>query len=250
MSKCLWSALILVMAETRLHAQEGPIQADRPDQTETPFTVPQKFIQLETGFLLEKNKNGDQSCTYPSILWKYGFSPRSELRLITEYSSFRNTLIKQSGIPPLTFGLKTRLVDENGCLPAISIIGHISPGAMASKNYKTSYLAPAFRFTLQHTLSEKLSVGYNLGAEWDGETPSPLYIYTFTAGLAAGEKLGLYAELYGFASTDSPPDHRADAGLTYLINQNFMADVSAGLGLGNSQLKNYLSLGFSYRFKL
>jgi hypothetical protein len=39
-----------------------------------------------------------------------------------------------------------------------------------------------------------------------------------------------------------------DGGITYLVNKDFILDFSAGFGLVNSLLKNYFSLGVSYRF--
>ena len=35
--------------------EKEPIQADRPDQTETPAIVPRGMFQVETGFTFQKN---------------------------------------------------------------------------------------------------------------------------------------------------------------------------------------------------
>jgi hypothetical protein len=61
--------------------------------------------------------------------------------------------------------------------------------------------------------------------------------------------LGFYAELYGFVQDYKAPDHRCDGGFTYLINNDFIADISGGFGLTPNAPRNYLSLGVSYRFK-
>jgi hypothetical protein len=231
-------------------AQSLPaIQTDRPDQTECPFTVPAKYIQVETGFGYEKADASTSSFTFPSVLWKYGLNDRLEFRLITELESIKQSGNKISGLNPVTVGFKTNIVQEHGILPMISFIGHLTIPDAAGKDLKATYYAPAFRFTMQHTLSEKVSLGYNLGAEWDGESPEPTFIYTLTSGFALSEKFGSFIELYGFAPQKGKADHRFDAGLTYLFNSNVMADLSGGVGLTPNAPDYFISAGFSFRFK-
>src|SRR5690606_5007127 len=91
--------------------------------------------------------------------------------------------------------------------------------------------APEFRFVMQHTLSDKVSFSYNLGAEWDGEVPDATFIYTVATGIELTHSLGMFLELYGFAPENDRAAHNFDAGLTYLLSNDFMLDVSGGFGL-------------------
>ena len=102
---------------------------------------------------------------------------------------------------------------------------------------------------MQHTLSERVNLGYNLGAEWNGETAEPTFIYTITTGCALGEKTGAYAELYGFIPQKSAADHLFDGGLTYLLKQNIQFDISGGFGLTPAAPDYFIALGFSFRLK-
>jgi hypothetical protein len=43
---------------------------------------------------------------------------------------------------------------------------------------------------------------------------------------------------------------RADAGLTYLIGNNFQLDFSAGQGITDNAPERFVAFGFSYRFPL
>ena len=56
-----------------------PLQADRPDQTETPSIVPKGMFQAETGFTFQKNDANSKTNTLPSTLWKYGVNENFEL---------------------------------------------------------------------------------------------------------------------------------------------------------------------------
>lgn len=247
--------LILVFILSHLMALESqnlaPIATDRPDQTECPFIVPKGFFQAENGLVYEKSNPISSLMAHPSVLWKYGVSDRFELRLITEIISEKaENHPTRVGLTPITIGFKTNIAKEKGVLPLVSFIGHLAIPNWASKAFQTQYFAPSFRFTMQHTLSEKFTLAYNLGAEWDGETPTTTFIYTLTSGCSITSKLGVYLELYGFTPQQQAPDHRFDGGFTFLINQNVMVDVSGGFGLSENAPSNYLSLGFSYRFKI
>lgn len=251
MKKSLEFLFVFLMLQNHLLAQEMPsIQTDRPDQTECPFIVPKNYFQLENGFTYEKTNSETAQIVAPTILTRFGINDHFELRLITEYSiedDFSNNI---SGINPILIGFKTRLFEEKGIIPITSFIGHIGIPKAGSKSLQTIYYAPEFRFTMQHTISEKQSLSYNLGAEWNGETAEPTFIYTLTSGYSLTGKIGFYIEFYGFVPQIEKPDHRFDAGLTYLLNPNHQLDISGGFGLSKISPEYYVALGYSFRFKI
>jgi hypothetical protein len=226
-----------------------PIQTDRPDQTECPFIVPKNHFQMETGFLFERTDKDTRSFANPSVLFKYGLNKNFELRLITEFTTIESRQSTISGLNPVTVGFKVNISQEKGILPTTSFIGHLTIPHLASKNFTSTYAAPAFRFTMQHTLSEKFALGYNLGTEWEGETAVPTFIYTLTTGYSITSKIGSYIELYGFAPQTSSADHRFDCGLNYLLRNNVLIDISGGFGLTENAPDYYVALGFSFRLK-
>ena len=190
-----------------------PIQTDRPDQTECPFIVPKKHFQMENGFTSEKTNKKTTSFFHPSSLWKYGVSNNFELRMVTGFATVNTGDEALTGLNPVTFGFKVNLTGEKGIIPITSFIGHLTVPDLASPQFKAACYAPAFRFTMQHSLSEKFDLAYNVGAEWDGESAQPIFIYTLTTGYSISEKTGCYIEVYGFAPEKLNPDHRVDGGL-------------------------------------
>jgi len=240
-------ALYFGLTTFNLFGQNLPsIQLDRPDQTECPFITPKKYIQIENGFTVENFDKTQKSFNLPSTLWKFGVNRNFELRLITELISEKTI----TGLSPITIGFKTSLFEEKGLLPKTSFIAHITTSKVGSKEFQTKYIAPSFRFTMQHTLTNKVSLAYNLGAEWNGENSLHSWIYTLTTGFSLTNKIGCYTELYGYLPSNDKADHRFDCGLTYLINNDLITDISGGFGLTKNSPKNYISLGLSYRFKL
>ena len=245
-----WSILFGCFTDQVFGQQLPPIQLDRPDQTECPFITPKNYIQLESGWMIQKENSNTQTSKYPSTLWKYGINDKFELRLIAEYVSQSSNGQKINGIKPITIGFKTALVEEKGILPKISFIGHLTSSTLGSKPFHSNYLAPSFRFTIQHTLSEKATLAYNLGAEWDGENAGETYLYTLTTGYGLTQKLSCYAEVFGYFPKFEKAQHSIDGGFTYLINNNLMVDVSGCLGITATAPQNYIAFGISYRFKV
>lgn len=228
------------------------IETDRPDQTETASLVPKGYFQMENGFSIEDTEPGF-IYTHPSTLWKLGVSDFFEVRVITEYINiqlFDNP--KVDGLLPVQVGFKSRLLDQNGIIPKTSFIGHISLPGIASKQFQQTYFAPNFRLAFLHNIRERFSLAYNAGAEWDGETPRPDFIYSLSLGANVIGGLGIYGELYGSMPQQREEENelRADAGLTYLISDDVIVDVSGGIGITENAPERYVAIGLSYRFKM
>jgi dsRNA-specific ribonuclease len=182
-------SIFLILISIIGNAQNLPsIQTDRPDQTECPFIVPKNYFQFENGFVYQKTNDNSNEIVTPTLLSKFGINEHFELRLITEYLINKDNNEKISGINPVLIGFKTRLFEEKGIVPITSFIAHLAIPKLASTNYKRQFYAPEFRFTMQHTISEKQSFSYNLGAEWNGETAEPTFIYTLTTGYSFSKK--------------------------------------------------------------
>ena len=232
------------------NAQNLPsIQTDRPDLTECPFIVPINYFQFENGFVYQQTTENSSEIIAPSTLIKFGINNHFELRMVLEYELNNDFYSRTSGINPVLFGFKSRLIEENGILPTTSFIGHLSIPKLASVNYKTTFFAPEFRFTMQHTISKNQTLSYNLGSEWNGESAEPTFIYTLTTGYSFSEKVSAYIELYGFVPQLDIADHRFDGGFCYLINSNNQLDISAGFGISEIAPNYFLGFGYSFRFK-
>jgi hypothetical protein len=73
------------------------------------------------------------------------------------------------------------------------------------------------------------------------------YLYTFALGKTITQ-LNYFVEMYGFISPDLPADNRINGGFTYLVNNDFMLDTSAGIGLSEISANTFL-LEILYRIK-
>lgn len=232
--------------------QEGRMETDRPDQTESPVITRKKYIQSEWGFGFAKNKDL-KSFVHPTILWKYGVSKRFELRLLTEFG--REEIPTQTpagndyitGLLPVELGGKFALWEEKGLLPKTTLIFHTAIAKAASKDFKLDKWAPAFLFSMQHSLSETAGLGYNLGAEWDGFSNTLYWVYTLSSGFNLGKNGYTFIEIFGAVRKNEMPQHSFDTGFGYYIDDNFKIDISSGFGLSKAATDWFGAVGFSFR---
>lgn len=237
----------LVAGTTIGYGQTEPIETDRPDQTETPAIVPLKHFQLESGFNLE-SFDKQFSYVHPTLLWKAGILRSTEVRLITELITSQDSSGRwRTGLAPVQLGFKTAICEEKKGRPRISFIGHIAVPPFSSKSQRTKYVAPNFRFVLDHTLTDKISLGYNLGMEWDGISPQPAFIYTIANGYDLSGKWYFYYEFFGDFPVGERSNHAFDLGLAWLIRNHIQADVSGGFQLYPFVKSWYMALGLSIR---
>jgi hypothetical protein len=240
---------IFLLSTIGVSAQER-IDTDRPDQTESAFTVPKKYFQGEFGFGKENFEGNNYNLIYPTFLLKYGLSKRFELRVegnfLSEYVQLIPNPKTTTGFEPVEIGTKVSLFEEKGILPKTSLIVHVGLPFAASNADKSQSLFPSFRFACQNSLTKNIGLGYNAGAEWNGYDNKPAWLYTFSPNLSIGKKWYAYVEAFGFYEQNLW-QHNIDGGCAYYLSNDAKIDLSGGFGLGSSFLKNYFSLGFSFR---
>lgn len=241
--------LFFCLTVNALFAQDK-IETDRPDQTETPFLVPQGWFQMEVGFNKENQTENIYTLVHPTALLKYGlqkFELRLEVNEISEHVALVPNSKTTTGLSPVEIGTKVSLLEEQGTRPKTSLIAHLGLPFLSSRPFHTPHLAPSFRFSMQNTVTKTIALGYNLGAEWDGISTVPAWLYTFAPGINLGSRWYAYIEAFGYIIKDKMPQHNLDGGVAYFVSNNTKLDVSGGIGLSPDSFKNYIAIGFSFR---
>lgn len=255
-------------------AQEEPAElvTDRPDQTESPIVVPPGSVQIETGAAYTADE--EDAVDYLSTLLRVGLTRRLELRLAT---AGWNKVLEEDESPNFgdaELGAKVRLWDENGWRPEAALLLSTSI-PIGSDTVSTNSPDPAFRFSFAHTLTERLSLGYNVGMAWETTQAAPTrYIrlsttapqfsilereapehtlakleYTASLGIGITDRLGAFIEVYGDTPLNAHSDtaHALDGGFTYLLRPNVQLDISGGVGLNDAADDWFVGAGLSFR---
>ncbi|AWH86059.1 hypothetical protein HYN59_13470 [Flavobacterium album] len=240
--------LLLSFFSPDISAQDE-IETDRPDHTETASIVPAGRFQSESGFQLTKTDKDAKEFFLPQTLWKFGLNDRVELRLITEltYNKYKDSI--DTGLSPVTVGFKVNLFKEKGLLPETSFIAHLVLPKVASKDLKANLLAPELLFLFDNELSDKASLGYNIGVKWDGESPDPIYAYTFAPDFKLNDKCKVFVESYGYLPEHQHPEHWVDGGFIWLVTSNLQLDIAGSYELtSNAHFHQYFeTVGISFR---
>jgi hypothetical protein len=268
---CHYFFALLLFAGSAI-AEDIELVTDRPDQTESAVVVQPGHVQVETGATFTSD-DGD-TVEYPTTLVRIGLDGRVELRLGLPGWTSELDGDSSPAFGDAEVGAKVRLWNEHGLRPEAALLFGVSV-PVGSDAVSTKNLDPAFRLSFAHTLSERVSLGYNVGVAWEtteDETAQGLRIkqlypqfqweekeadtdtlasfeYTAALGIGLTDRLSAFIEVFGDAPLNAHGDtaHSLDGGFTYLLRPNVQLDLSAGVGLNDAADDWFVGAGVSFR---
>lgn len=229
--KLLLTLFIFSICSSVLYSQ---ISTDRPNQTESPFTLPLGHIQIETGISIEDSQSNINT------LFRIGIINGIEVRLNSNYLMNDNiTALKKSSFSDFEVGAKFKIWGESNDKTKIGFLTHLSIPS-APEVFSNNEYGLLSRVLVSHDLKNDSQIGYNLGynkySNYDGDL-----IYTIEYGRSLGS-FGVFFELFGNESSNNS-SLNFDSGIIYLIDNDKQLDLSIGRGLNNDMF--YVSAGFS-----
>ncbi|WP_242927226.1 transporter [Pontibacter vulgaris] len=254
--KLNWHQLFVIIGFTTLlpycaQAQEKQkLESDRPDQGVSSTVVPKQSLQIEAGWLYQKDKAGEvtlKTIAYPSVLLRYGLLHKLELRLQTALKDSvieRSTEKRIKGIAPVSVGAKASLWKGQGLLPEGAFIFMITL-PVGSKALRPDNPEPQLRLSFTNKLADKTDFNYNLVQSWVSGISNTGY----TAALSQDftDKFTVYAEVFGNKPKGETAAHQADGGLLFLLRDNLQLDVAAGTKLTSAAPDYFITAGISAR---
>lgn len=219
-----------------------PINTDRPDQSDGTYTLTKKTFQLETGLIY--GKSGENYLTHSSML-RYGVTKTTEIRLLLDYGKTGT----ESGIPAPGLSVKQHLFSQKKWMPEITAVGYIRFPFLATHNFKTANPAATILLAFQNNVTDKFSIGYNLGTTFDGDNAYQNWILTTSLGYTAFNKCSFFAEYFSSFAKVLKPANNIDAGILWLLNNHLQIDLAIGSTIFQEDKKQFITSGISYRFK-
>ncbi len=232
------------------------MQTDRPDITESPYTVDAGHFQVETDLIKRVgNKPSEQNIVqnyYNLMNLKLGLSNSTDIQLVVQ--SFVHQQNKSSNFPEKTSGfgdlsirLKQNIFGNDEGKSALAIMPYINiPVSKYSEGNKIDggIIIP-FSTELKNDWSFSTQAELDLISEGDKYQSSLLNSITF--GKDLGKNWGLFLEsynTYNFSINDFAL--YLDAGLIYSINKNLNLDAGFNYGITKNSDKT-IFLGLSFR---
>ncbi len=242
-------ALILVSAICGYSQQEyyAPFTADRPGASTGPATVGLNVFQIEQGFGYNRSE-GLNTFTFSNTLLRFGLFKNAEIRLSADGLCSSETGINKwsAAFSGLTAGTKINCFEGRGAIPAISVLAELQIPGTASEGYGVEHLAPSLYLLFENFITDWLYICYNVGAQWDGTSPTPGLFLAASLGADISDKVGTYIESYNtFAPQGN--NYAIDFGFYWSVARRLQLDISADLGLNNTRQNWGISLGFAWQ---
>jgi hypothetical protein len=235
-----------------LRAQNSEkIESDRPSKSQNPNVVPARYFQAEIGYENEKTSDDEREILHPEAVLKYGLFNRIEMRVTIPLASQVNEHehISESGLQPVHLGFKTLLTKGHNALPQTALTTEVGIPHWSSNHFKADKYSPLIRLSMQNEITEKFSLVYNVGAEWEGDSEGATWLYTFSPQLQLGDKWEVFVETFANLHHLAKPEHSVDAGFGYYLANDVKWDVSAGIGLSSAASKHFYATGLSFRLR-
>lgn len=182
---------------------------------------------LETGvgseFLKETDFETDIWSLNTSVI-RYGLTHTTEVFAQTGFVLSDVGGEVTSGFAPFVIGAMMRVCEEQGIVPLTTLSAWaILPVGIES--IRPNEVAPAFHALFGHTLSSRWGLSYDLGLEWDGESPNLLHSSRWLAPMNCLREPASHWK----TTTSSADISRQTSTLTWVSNGNSAGRCSLAL---------------------
>ena len=238
------------------------MSTDRPDKTESPYTVDAGHFQIETDIVSysrdrESGTHSDSWSFFNSNL-KVGLCNNTDLQIVVPtYSSARTrsggTTDKNSGFGDLVTRLKMNFWGNDGGPTAFGAMPFVKVPT-AQDNLGNGAFEGGIIFPLAVELPKGWGMGvmteFDFAQDGDGTGYHPEFVNTITFGHSIIGDLAGYVEFFSLVSTDRNSDWIGtfDVGLTYAISDDIQLDCGVNIGVTRSADDVNPFVGISWRF--
>jgi hypothetical protein len=235
--RCLPIGLAVLSAcatTSRVQSPAAEIEADRPDFTESPETVPPGSIQAEGGYTYSR----DASSTNQSIgelLVRVPANTRAELRIgFNSYSIEHAAGQVRRGFEDMEVGTKVRVIEreERSLVPNVSIL-LLSTLPTGHSGIGSGVMQPTAKLALGWQLSQKFSLQSNANYTYASEGRTRFSQWAGSASLGADitPRVESFLEWFGTspASLGTKRADYLDTGAAMKFGSSLRLDARAGI---------------------
>ena len=188
-------------------------------------------LEFESLYLVERERSEEvSSWSIPSVLTRYGISNSIELQL--NVPLMREAIYEQERmVSSRTFfdkvqaGLAVSLWEENGWLPEAALMAR---ALIPVYEFDTGDLGSVLSLNLSNSITQSLSLNYNLGWIHDAENSG---YYIANLSWEVSDRVHSFVELFGSTSFPEPVKHCLNAGVGFNFGDSFCLDLSVANGL-------------------
>ena len=243
---------------------------DRPDTTESPFTVDAGRLQVETnviGFTRSRpDATGAVSDTYEFATTnvRLGLTERVEVNVVWQPYGLMRTrqrglaTLKDDGIGGLDLRAKLNLWGNDTfdkTRSALALLPYVSLPTDRHNGISPEFVESGLIVPLALKLTDKLGLGLNGGVSWLRSDAASSYHTEYLASASFAyawtDKLGTYYEVAARFNVDDPCCGEAvvlGTGVTYTLAENLQFDAGVNVGVTSATDRINPFIGLSRRF--
>jgi len=239
-----FSLLVISISVFESHAQEKPIETDRPDQSDGASIVEKNKFQFETSFYFNHFKAESPAYVSSSLL-RYGIFKNIEFRVLVEQGVNRDVFISETtqGQYPLAISSKISLIKDAARFPDISLVGYLQlPFTNAPEK---SQWSPAF-FLIVEKEWKFITLTLNGGPKEQAFEHEWVFQASGDVRCKVTPRCNLFGEYFAEYGHDQPM-HNVDAGVVYYINPHFSVQLSAGSTIFYTASNFFVNTGFAFQ---
>ena len=240
---------------------------DRPDKTESPYTLDAGHFQIEMDVLNYSfdrynglpNNTRVESVAIASMNLKAGFCDNVDFQLVLQtYNSVRTRdnatgVTRQRGFGDVIPRLKLNLWGNNGGTTALALMPYVklptSQDHLGNSSVEGGLIVPlAVELPGGFGMGLMTQVDFNRDASGRGHHPE--FVNTITVSHDLVGKLAGYVEFFSSVSTERGSSWvgTVDLGLTYALTKDIQLDAGVNIGVTRAADDVNPFLGISFRF--
>ena len=250
MKKILFVVALLMATVVGFAQEDHPgVMADRPGMSTGTDVLPFLKVQWETGF--EGGCGDVHSVLLPTTMFRFGVTKFAEIRLEYDGALFQTENPHKWGydVCPLVLGTKVKIFDGYKWVPKISLMANLAIPLTRAQLHET-HVAPSLHLLFQNDVTDWFSVGYDVGAEWNGVNATPATFLGVCLGFNVTDDLGLFVESYNYftkyAMRNTEAECDLDFGLSYVVHPKVQLDLYAGFNCQNPRTMSFVGLGVAW----
>lgn len=240
------------------------LSTDRPDKTETPYTVDAGHVQIEmdlANYTHRENKNSrTREWNIAPINLKIGLLNSVDLQVIfdnyivrRDKTSDAQRTQKTEGVGDVTARVKVNLWGNDSGKSALALMPFVkfptNSNDLGNNSYEGGFIVP-LALTLPHEIWLGLMTELDIVRDDDNRGNHADFVNTATLGHALIGELAGYVEFFSSISSadDSPWVGTVDCGVTYALSDDIQLDGGVNFGVTNSADDYQPFIGLSVRY--
>lgn len=243
--------LVLSFACSAPAAEMREMSTDRPDATESPYTVDAGHFQIETSFFDYSRDGGDgrDTWTFGQVNFKAGLLAHTDLQVIFDTWTHERTSETRSGFSDVTLRLKHNIWGNDGGTTALALMPYVKipTGTELSNGEWEGGLIVPLGVSLTDRLNLGLMAEMDIVHDEDSGGHDVEWLSSATLGYALTNQLGAYVEVVGVAGTQTNFRALFSGGLTFAVTENLLFDAGVRIGLNRAAEDFGVFTGMSVR---